>query len=154
MKYGLLFWCCGTLLCLGGEKASLTVRAVTHETRVNQRTGSYVTPGTSSTNCSGSANTLGNTSYGTANCNSTSTPAQTHQITTRTLDVENIVKGSDGLRYTIVCRASWSGSNCGPLTDGDTFPAQLDGNTMWLSAHRGGNRGKLVRVKYKILDAR
>ena len=115
MKYGLLFWCCGTLLCLGGEKASLTVRAVPHETRVNQRTGSYVTPGTSSTNCSGSANTLGNTSYGTANCNSTSTPAQTHQITS---------------------------------------PAQLDGNTMWLSAHRGGNRGKLVRVKYKILDAR
>jgi hypothetical protein len=54
MKFGLLFSCCCALLCLGGEKTSLTVRAVTHETRVNERTGSYVTPGRSSTTCSGS----------------------------------------------------------------------------------------------------
>jgi hypothetical protein len=109
MKFGLLFSCCCALLCLGGEKTSLTVRAVTHETRVNERTGSYVTPGRSSTTCSGSTNTVGTSTYGTANCNTTSTPAQAHQITRRSLDVENIVEGSDGLRYTIVCRASCQG---------------------------------------------
>jgi hypothetical protein len=40
------------------------------------------------------------------------------------------------------------------MIDGDTFSAEIDGKTMWISARQGGNQGKLVRIKYKILDIR
>jgi hypothetical protein len=61
---------------------------------------------------------------------------------------------ADGIRYTIVCRASWSGSNCALLTEGDLFQAEIDDKTMWLVARKGGNQGKGVRMKNKILDIR
>lgn len=135
------------------SKTSLTVRAVTHASRINEQTSSYTTHGTSSTSCSASATTTGNTTNGTTNCQTTTTPAQTHRIVSRTLDVMNIVEAS-GMRYVISCRANWVGSNCAPMIDGDLFPAEVDGRTMWIIARRGGNQGKQVRVKYKILDIR
>jgi hypothetical protein len=58
------------------------------------------------------------------------------------IDVMNIVE-ADGMRYTIVCRASWVGSNCAPLIEGDVFQAEIDNKTMWLIAQ-----------KNKILDIR
>jgi hypothetical protein len=134
-------------------KTQITVRAVSHEAQFSQRIGTYSTPGTSSTNCSGSATTIGNTTSGVANCQTTSTPPQTHQVVTSTLDVTNVVE-ANGMRYTVACRASWIGSNCGPMIDGDSFPAEIGGTTMWIEAHRGGNLGKKVRVKHRILDVR
>jgi hypothetical protein len=134
-------------------KQALTVRAVSHASQVSERTSSYTTPGTSNTNCSGAATTIGNTTNGTANCQTTSTPAQTQQITRRVLDVVNVVEAG-GMKYTITCRGSWVGTHCGPMIDGDTFPAEISGTTMWISARRGGNQGKLIRIKYKILDIR
>lgn len=70
-----------------------------------------------------------------------------------TLDIKNVVE-ANGLRYVIVCRATWSGSSCGPLNDGDVFPAEIAGTTMWIEARRGGNQGKKIRIKYRILDIR
>jgi hypothetical protein len=140
--------------CLADDtKTKTTVRAVTHESRLNQGSYTYTTPGTSNTNCSGSATTVGNTTNGAANCQTTSTPAQSHQVPVSTLDVRNVVE-ANGMRYVIVCRASWSGSSCGPLNDGDIFPAEIAGTTMWIEARRGGNQGKKIRTKYKILDIR
>jgi hypothetical protein len=135
------------------NKKSLTVRAVAFTSRTNERTSSYTTPGTSNTNCSGSGTTIGNTTNASVNCQTTSTPAQTHQINSRTIDVMNIVE-ADGMRYTIVCRASWVGSNCAPLIAGDVFRAEIDNRTMWLMARKGGNQGKEVKMKNKILDIR
>jgi hypothetical protein len=40
------------------------------------------------------------------------------------------------------------------MTDGDTFQAEIDGTTMWVHGRNGGNQGKEIRVKYKILDIR
>jgi hypothetical protein len=40
------------------------------------------------------------------------------------------------------------------MIDGDTFPATIEGNTMWLTGRKGGNRGKEVQAKYRILDVR
>jgi hypothetical protein len=40
------------------------------------------------------------------------------------------------------------------MIDGDAFDAEVKGNTMWVSAHQGGNLGKLVTVKYRITDLR
>lgn len=136
-----------------GNKKSLTVRAVGFKSRTNEYTSTYTTPGTSNTSCSGTGTTIGNTTDATANCQTTSTPAQTNQITTRSIDVMNVVE-ADGMRYTIVCRASWVGSNCSPLIEGDMFHAEIENNTMWLTARKGGNQGKEVRMKNKILDIR
>jgi hypothetical protein len=40
------------------------------------------------------------------------------------------------------------------LNDGDSFRAEIDGKTMWIEAHQGGNQGKVVKIKYKIQDIR
>ncbi|MGA2215263.1 MAG: hypothetical protein ABSH31_18465 [Bryobacteraceae bacterium] len=40
------------------------------------------------------------------------------------------------------------------MTDGDTFQAEIEGTTMWVHGRNGGNQGKEIRVKYKILDIR
>jgi hypothetical protein len=40
------------------------------------------------------------------------------------------------------------------MTDGDTFNAEVEGTTMWVDARRGGNQGKRIRIKYRILDIR
>jgi hypothetical protein len=61
---------------------------------------------------------------------------------------------ADGIRYTIACRASWGGSNCAPLIEGDSFAAEIDGKTMWLTVRKGGNQGSEVRMKNNILDIR
>jgi len=143
-------------LALAGQakdKIYLTIRAVTHTDEVLSATSQWTSPGSANTNCSGSATTIGNTTTGMANCQTTSTPAQVHQITRTVRDVTNIVTANDQ-RYLITCRASWVGSNCAPMIDGDSFPAEIDGTTMWVNARKGGNQGKEVRVKYKILDIR
>lgn len=135
------------------NKKSLTVRAVAFKSHTNEWTSTYTTPGTSNTDCSGTGTTIGNTTNASANCQTTSTPAQTHQVTSRTIDVMNIVE-ADGMRYTIVCRAHWIGSNCAPLIEGDLFQAEIDNKTMWLIGHKGGNQGKEIRMKNRILDIR
>ena len=141
--------------CLGNDnsKTQLIVRAVRHSTRFDEHTASYTTPGTSDTNCSGSATTIGNTTDGLAHCQTSSTPAQINQVTTRTEYVTDVVE-ANGMRYTITCTGSWRWSKCDPLNDGDQFRAEIDGNTMWIEAHQGGNQGKAVKIKYKIQDIR
>jgi hypothetical protein len=124
------------LACYGKPKTSLRVRAVTHASPINEYTSAYTTPGSSDTHCSGSGTTIGDTTDITANCQTTSTPPQTHSITTSTVDVVNTVEAG-GMQYKIACRANWVGSDCGPLTDGDLFEAEIDGNTTWIAPSYG-----------------
>lgn len=151
-RTGILFLFCAAVFA-GSAKIELTVQAVKFDRQVNQRTSTYTTPGHSNTNCTGTATSAGNTTYGNANCQTTSTPAQVHQNTYTTVNVSDVVEGN-GMRYLIVCSASVRWSKCSPLIDGDKFPAEIDGTTMWITAHQGGNQGKKVRIKYKILDIR
>jgi hypothetical protein len=137
-----------------GQKTTIWVTAVTHNSNLVTATSTYQTPGQSQENCNGTATTIGNTTNGTANCNGTYTAPQQHNITVSRLDVVDRVRTQNGQIYTIVCSAHWVGSNCSPLIDGDTFPAEIDGSTMWIGARKGGNQGKEVKVKYKILDIR
>src|SRR5262249_48285356 len=124
------------------------------DSRVNQHTSTVTTPGKSETSCSGSAATIGIFTDERMNCQTTSTPAETRQVTTTdSIDVRNIVEGN-GMRYTIRCTANWAGSNCSPLIEGDQFAAEIEGKTMWIVARKGGNQGKAVRIKYEILDIR
>lgn len=143
------------LSCLakGSNRTSLTVRAGAAISQTSERTSTFTTPGRTSTSCAGTGTTVGNTTTATANCQTTSIPAETHQVTSSTTEVTNVVE-ADGVAYTIVCRASWGGSNCAALIEGDLFQAEIDGNTMWLVTRRFGNRGKEVRMKNRILDIR
>jgi hypothetical protein len=136
------------------QKQTIWVTAVPHNSNLISATATYQTPGYSSANCNGTATTNGNVTYGNANCNGTYTAPQQHNITISRLDVADKVRAQNGQIYTIVCSAHWVGSNCSPLIDGDTFSAEIDGSTMWIRAHKGGNQGKAVNVKYKILDIR
>ena len=139
--------------CAAKDRVKTTVRAISHESQTYQRTMTYTTPGTATTNCAGTASSAGNTTTGIANCQTTSMPAQNHLVTTNVSYVTNVVE-SNGLRYVITCRAGWVGSNCRPMHDGDLFPAEIQGTTIWIEARKGGNQGKKVRVKYKVLDIR
>ena len=145
MRLGLLIAVALSVTTAGfGQKKPttlLTVRAVTHTSWVNQSTSTHVTPGTEKTNCAG------------GNCRTTYTPAQVNQTTNRIVDVTDLVE-ANGSVYTITCKATWSGSNCAPMMDGEEYPAEIDGETMWITNHKGGNQGKEVRTKYKILDIR
>jgi hypothetical protein len=74
--------------------------------------------------------------------------------TSHRLEVENSVD-ANGERFTISCTAYWALSNCAPMRDGDTFDAEYDGNqTMWIAERIGGNLGRPVTVKYRVLDRR
>jgi hypothetical protein len=128
------------------EKQILWVTAVTHDSNLVTNTSTYQTPGRATTTCLDTYNTL--------NCNTIYTAPQQNDITISRLDVVDKVKADNGLIYTITCSANWVGSNCGPLIDGDRFSAEVEKTTMWISARRGGNQGKNVRIKYNILDIR
>jgi hypothetical protein len=137
-----------------GGKHIIRVTAVTHDSNLVTSTSTYQTPGTAQTNCGGTATTTGPVTNSSVNCNTTYTPPQQHNITISRLDVVDRVKADNGETYTISCSANWVGSNCGPLIDGDIFEAEVEKTTMWITARKGGNQGKNIRVKYKILDIR
>lgn len=145
----LLMTVCPSLCAQKQLKKKLTIVAVSYEI-VPQETTTYShTPGHSSTDCSGTD------SGGSVNmdCTTTTTPSQTHPVTINRPIVYNRVE-SNGMIYTIVCAANWAWSKCATLNPGDDFPAEIDGQTMWIEAARGGNQGKRVKVKYTILDVR
>jgi hypothetical protein len=143
MKYSLTIFLLTALPNVAADRnaRTLQIRGLSYESQVNERTSTYVTPGSSSTNCNGTGTTVGNTTTANANCQTTSTPPQVHTINARTIDVTNFVE-AEGQRYKISCRASWVGSNCGPLIQGDVFTATIDGHTMWVSARKGGTKAK------------
>jgi hypothetical protein len=136
------------------QKETIWVTAVTHNSNLVTATSTYQTPGQSQTNCTGTATTIGNTTNGTAGCNGTYTAPQQHNITVSRLDVVDRVRTQNDQIYTIVCSAHWVGSNCSPMIDGDRFLVEIDGSTMWVRGRKGGNQGKEVKVKYRILDIR
>jgi hypothetical protein len=126
-----------------GDKETIRVTAVTHE--------SDQTPGTADISCGGTATALVTT--GNVNCDAYNPPRQ-HRIAIWRRDVMDKVQAEDGRIYTITCSANWLGSNCASLIDGDKFEAEVEKTTMWITAYKGKNQDKEVRVKYKILDIR
>jgi hypothetical protein len=86
-------------------------------------------------------------------CSSVVVPPTDIPINVSWIEVYNEVL-ANGMVYTIKCTAHWIGSACSPLRIGDIFTAEVEGNTMWIIAHRGGNMGKSIHPKFKILDLR
>jgi TPR repeat protein len=110
----------------------------------NQHHSETFHPGTTSTDCV----VLGDIIH----CQSTSTPGRTMQLDTSTLYVQE-VGVADGIRYTLSCTANWVGSNCGPLERG-MYETEIKGTTAYLTAFKGGNMGKRITIKFRLLDIR
>jgi hypothetical protein len=148
------FLVCGNPLIWGAERIPLVVTAVSHESQVT--TGQVTMPGnaTSNTSCNGTGINTGPLSTASVNCQTTTQGTGPTTVTTRRLDVRNVVE-ANGEWFTISCTANWALSNCSPMTDGDKFDAEYDGKTtMWISARKGGNLGKPITIKYHVLDRR
>ena len=143
----------GSLPCWAADRLQLTITAVSHDSQVRTNTSTVNIPASSNTSCNGTGMSTGPMSTAQVNCNTT-TSGGPQTVTTSRLDVENVVE-SNGERFIIRCTGSWVGTNCSPMRDGDTFQAEYDGKTtMWVSARRGGNLGKAITVKYRVVDRR
>ena len=94
----------------------------------------------------------GGFSTATANCSTTTTPPQEIYGRTGYVEIFNQVE-SNGIVFTLRCTARWYGSSCSSLTPGATLSAEVKGNDMWITGHRG-NMGKEIHAKYQMLDRR
>lgn len=145
----LIFAHFGGVVTWGAARTQIAVvatgsRIVPHENSYN-----FTVPGYVNTNCYGT----GSWTYSSVSCSSVVAPPTDIPINVSWVEVYNEVV-TEGTVYTIKCTAHWIGSACGPLRKGDSFLAEVEGNTMWISARRGGNMGKSVRPKFKVLDVR
>src|SRR5260370_40730290 len=94
----------------GGEKQTLTVRALSYGGIPHERTSYYQTQGQSSTSCYGSVTDLRYSTSISLNCQTVTTPPENIPITMRSLKLYNLV-AANGIIYTITCTAHWVGSN-------------------------------------------
>jgi hypothetical protein len=143
------------------QATTLSVRAVAYRAIPHEATSSYTTPGYRNTYCYGSGNgsatdwgymTTINMSFNT-NCQTVTTPPKEYTNTRRTMEAYNLVE-ANGMAYTIRCTANWIASSCNALTPGDYFSAEVKDTTPWITAREGGNTGKEVHAKFRIVDIR
>lgn len=147
---------CGSLSVAKGakqDKQTILVRALAYRAIPHERTTYYTTRGYSSTSCYGSGTDWGYSTTLNVNCQTYTTPPETIPVTVRSIEVFNALE-SNGMVYTVTCTAHWIGSKCAWLIPGDTFQAEVRGATMWVSGRKGGNMGKPIRTKFRILDLR
>ena len=136
------------LCCSAADKPTLIVTAVIGEHQIQEGVWSRTVPGKTNTSCAPGI-------WGSVNCQSTNTPAQTINVPVQRLDVRNLVDGDDGTRYTILCSTTSSRNHCFPMErPHEQFGAKVDGKTMWVYAQLGGNMGKKVKIKFTIIDER
>lgn len=143
------------LLSLAGDhrQPDLTIQAVAYRVIPHERVGYYTVPGHSTSTCYGAGAVMGDNASWNASCYGSTTPAQTYPIRAQWVEVFNQVT-ANGNVYLLYCKASWRGSNCLHMNPGDTFPARVEGTTMWIYARKGGNLGKQVESKMRMLDMR
>jgi hypothetical protein len=135
------------------NKEKLVVRAVAYRAVPHERTTYYRTQGYSNTTCYGSGSDWGYSTSLDINCQTVISPPQDVPVTVRSVEVYNALE-ANGRLYTVTCTAHWVGSKCAWVNPGDSFEAEVSGTTMWVNGRRGGNMGKVMRTKFKIVDIR
>jgi hypothetical protein len=152
---GFLIFC--GLTCFAREKnndkGKLAVSALAYRAIPHERTTYYRTQGYSNSTCYGSGTDWGYSTSLNINCQTITAPPQDIPVSVRSIEVYNALE-SNGTVYTVTCTAHWVGSKCAWLIPGDTFEAEVNGTTMWITGRKGGNMGKEMRTKFKILDIR
>lgn len=130
----------------------VTFKAVATKVEDHTSANSFTLPGNQQTTCTGSSNTVGGSTVGAANCQTTGTPAQTIPYRGGYTTIFNQVE-ADGFTYLLGCNTSPFRA-CSMLIIGDSFPAEIKGTDVVVTGPRGGNMGKMVKVKFRLLDMR
>jgi len=134
------------------QKTTLTLHALVSPAMQHGKTTPWI-GADKGTGCSGSGVYGGYSSPLDVNCRPLPAPSQALPITIRRVVVQGQLE-ADGKVYTVACTANWVGSGCAWPISGETFRAEVKDTTLWVFAPRGGNAGKPIRVKYRILDVR
>jgi hypothetical protein len=135
------------------KNGSTLVKALAYRIIPYQRTTYLTRPGYSNTSCYGAGIDTGYLASLNVNCQTFTRPPSLVPLTVRRVTVYNAVQAG-GEVYVVTCTAHWIGSSCSSLIPGETFASSVTGNTMWVLGRRGGNRGRKLRVKFRILDVR
>ena len=125
----------------GVHAQKLTVVAMSHKTDGFDHTTR--TPQTSNTNCS---------VYDTSvNCNTTGYGGGTQTSAVHRLN-QVVTSNELGkvIQYTLTRTARWRWSSTDWLSEGESFPAEITGNHMYITCRKGGNQGKKETLKYEI----
>ena len=133
-------------------KATSRIEIEVVDTSTSERQFTYSVPGTagqSSTTCDSSATAINlggglATANGNTNCNTTTTPGAPARTVVRSIPQAHVhAIMPDGTQITLWCQQSFR--RCSTLSAG-TYPAEVDGNSVWVYGHELG--GKEHKVKY------
>ena len=127
---------------------TITVQVVDSET--SNREAAIFIPGTaatSSTNCSGSATTIGPNTNGVANCNTTTNPGTAPRVQSIAIPQAHVrVVMPDGRRVALWCQRGFR--KCATLEPGN-YEAEVQGNSLWMYTHQLD--GKVEKIKYQAV---
>lgn len=142
-KISLVGMLLGSSAFAADSKPWITVTAVDNDTQIREYESSQTTNAKSETSC---------TAIGiTKSCTTTSTPSETKVSISRVRYVTSYVE-TETHRLKLSCSSGWA--RCSPLEVGEKFQASIDGTKVTVKMHEGGNMGKEIAIKYKLLDMR
>lgn len=128
-----------------GRPRKLTVLALSHST--SERDFSVAAPQTTNTNCDLYPNSV--------NCRSTTYGGGSQERAVYFFsEVVSSNESGKAIRYTLSRTARYTWNSMDWLRDGESFPAEIRGKKMLITARRGGNQGKKEILKYDIVDIR
>ncbi|HEY6290265.1 MAG TPA: hypothetical protein VI455_01710 [Terriglobia bacterium] len=128
---------------LAAERQTLTVRAWDH--RTSEQDYRTRDPGWSSTTCAAYSDGVSCNTFGYPASESTGAVYHFAQV---------VLDEQTKTAYKLSRTARWVWSNMDELKDGDYYTAEISGKEMRIHLQRGGNMGKKVTVKYRIVDVR
>jgi hypothetical protein len=143
IKHNLCLTLC-TYYCLAGPKDKQTLKLQVVDTQTSQREFSQYIPGTAargSTNCNGNSTTNATlygaggtaTTYGTANCTTTSTAGQAPSVVRHSVEQVHVQAVTpDGRHITLGCQPGFR--RCTKLSP-SFYSAKLAGNSVWMHVY-------------------
>lgn len=112
-------------------------------------TSYYQQPGSSSTDCTGSGQWLGNIYQTNLSCTGSYTPSQNVPISWQHYTVYNLVQTSDSY-LVLSCTRNWAWSKCSYLVPGNVFSYEYRKGQIWVTGQRSGKK-KEEALKYDIV---
>ena len=114
-------------------------------------TSYYQTPGSASTQCTGSGSWTGNIWQGNSSCSTQYTPAQTVPVNWQHVTIYNLVE-TNKARLVLACTRNWSLSKCSHLVPGDTFQFEMKNGKVEVFGHKNGN-SKEVGLSFDVMSS-
>jgi len=134
-------------------QTQLSVRTISYRAIPHERTAYLSLPGSSSTNCYGSATDSDFWTIIRTNCRTVTNPPLALPVSIQSVEVYNLLE-ANGTLYTVGCTGTRIGGGCTWLIPGETFDARVENWTMWIRSRGFGNTGKERWLKYNLLDMR